>query len=406
MNRKLRFELALIAGSMAATGWLTGKITKQRQPDANPRAANPSASRRAWGLIGLGALALLALPSRRESFAGKSVVITGGSRGLGLVMARQLLSEGAKVTILARDPEELERAKHQLSAISSDVFTVICDVGDPEHLDLAFAEARARFGAIDALINNAGVISVGPWETLDDADFQAQMKVHLDGPMHAIRLVRPFMHMQGGGRIINISSIGGKIPVPHMSAYSTSKFALGGFSESLRPELRAENILVTTAYPGLMRTGSPVQAVFKGDQEKEFAWFALGDNTPGLSISAETAARRILNASREGRAEVVVSLPAKLGAIGHELFSETFACIMNWTARALPTGSSQQRKTGAASLGFLQRISWTKPFRWIARRAAEFNNEALKYDPEMNLGLKSKYERAQGPAQGDEPARI
>lgn len=99
------------------------------------------------------------------------------------------------------------------------------------------------------------------------------------------------MRRQRGGRIVNVSSVGGKIGVPHLLPYTASKFALTGLSEGLRVELKRERILVTTVCPGLMRTGSPRNALFRGKHKREYAWFAIADSLPLLSISAESAAR-------------------------------------------------------------------------------------------------------------------
>jgi NAD(P)-dependent dehydrogenase (short-subunit alcohol dehydrogenase family) len=204
--------------------------------------------------------------------------------------------------------------------------------------------------------------------------------------------------MRGGGRIINISSIGGRIAMPHMAAYCTSKFALGGLSETLRSELKSEGIVVTTVYPGFIRTGSPVQAVFKGDHAREFAWFALGDSAPGISISADTAARRILDGCCQGRAEVMVSIPAKAATLARALFPELFAWGMELAARALPHGRSQEAWTGARSLKFIEGMGegimtrfWGRFWGHYISQASHKNanrwNERLKYDADFNLGI-------------------
>src|SRR5204863_5194639 len=123
-------------------------------------------------------------------------------------------------------------------------------------------------------------------------------------PLFTTLSVLPAMRRQGEGRIVNISSIGGKIAVPHLLPYDASKFALTGFSEGLRAELLKDGIYVTTVCPGLMRTGSPRNADFKGQHEAEYAWFSIGDSLPGMSMSAEAAAERIVTAFRQGEAEV------------------------------------------------------------------------------------------------------
>jgi NAD(P)-dependent dehydrogenase (short-subunit alcohol dehydrogenase family) len=153
--------------------------------------------------------------SRRIDFHGRSVVITGGSRGLGLLIARQLAAEGARLTLAARDQAELDRAREELAAQGADVTAVVCDVGIREDAERLIQDAISRTGTIDVLINNAGIIQVGPLEHMTHEDFEQAMAVHFWGPLHTILAAIPAMRRHGAGRIVNISSIGGKIGVPH-----------------------------------------------------------------------------------------------------------------------------------------------------------------------------------------------
>jgi short-subunit dehydrogenase len=182
------------------------------------------------------------------------------------------------------------------------------------------------------------------------------------------------MRRQGGGRIVNISSIGGKIAVPHLLPYSASKFALAGYSEGLRAELRRENIFVTTVFPGLMRTGSPPNVVVKGQHEKEYAWFSIADSLPGLAMHSRRAARRILTAVADGRAQLVLGFPARAAVLFHDLMPETFALSMRATNRALPSPAKwggDRSRTGRES-----ESRWSRRFVTNAsRRASERNNE-------------------------------
>jgi short-subunit dehydrogenase len=159
------------------------------------------------------------------------------------------------------------------------------------------------------------------------------------------------MRARGAGRIVNIASIGGKVAVPHLAPYSASKFALVGFSEGLRAELTAHGILVTTVVPGLMRTGSPRNASFKGRHRAEYAWFAVSDSLPGVSMDVERAARRIVCACRDGDAEVVLSLPAKAAALAHALAPGLVADVLGLVNRFLPEpgGIGTDRKRGSES---------------------------------------------------------
>ncbi|MBS1797639.1 MAG: SDR family oxidoreductase [Acidobacteria bacterium] len=290
-------------------------------------------------VIGAGAMTALLnwrRRARRMDFRGKTVLITGGSRGLGLVLAREFAAAGARIAICARDLEELERARIDLERRGAEVFDAVCDVRNPDEVAELIEDVCARFGRLDVLVNNAGVIQVGPLEEQTAADFENALAVHFWGPYYAMRAAIPKMKRAGGGRIVNVASIGGKIAVPHLAPYSASKFALVGLSDALRAELRKDNIFVTTVCPGLMRTGSHLNALFKGQNELEFAWFSLGDALPPTSVSAEKAAREIVAAARAGRAEAIISVPARLGAKINALFPELTADLAALANRLLP----------------------------------------------------------------------
>src|SRR6266566_6573842 len=195
-------------------------------------------------------LALRIIRTLRFSLSNKVALITGGSRGLGLVLARQICAAGGKVALLARDNDELIRAKSDLTRRGGRVFTIQCDLLDSEQIQLAVRQTIDRFGKIDVLINNAGVIEVGPLEHMTREDFERAMGVHFWGPFELTMQVVAEMRTWGGGggRIVNISSIGGKIAVPHLAPYCASKFALTGLSQAAAMELRRDNIYVTTVY--------------------------------------------------------------------------------------------------------------------------------------------------------------
>jgi NAD(P)-dependent dehydrogenase (short-subunit alcohol dehydrogenase family) len=270
-------------------------------------------------------------------FAGRAVVITGGSRGLGLVMARQFAAEGARVVLLARDEGELDRARRLLHEESgADVTTIRCDVRRRADVRAAVARIFEKFSAVDVLINNAGIIQVGPMDHMGHEDYENAMATHFWGPLHMTLEVMPSMRRRGFGRIVNVTSIGGRIAVPHLAPYCASKFALVGLSDAWRAELDRYGIRVTTVSPGLMRTGSPLNAQMKGNHEAEYAWFAISDSLPGLSTSAENAARQILTACRYGDPELTITLPARLAALADELAPAVVARAMMVANRLLP----------------------------------------------------------------------
>src|SRR5216117_2174814 len=240
----------------------------------------------------------------------KVVLITGGSRGLGLVLARHLCARGSNVAIIARDPDELMRAKTDLVPRGGKVLTIECDLLDTGQIQSAVRQIIDRFGKIDILINNAGIIEVGPIEHMTREDFERAMRLHFWAPLELISQIVPEMRTWGGGHIVNISSIGGKLAVPHLAPYSASKFALTGFSDAIRAELARDNICVTTVAPGMMRTGSQVHATFKGNHSAEYKWFDLSSKLPFASISAERAARKILSAGGRGKPNLVMPFSA------------------------------------------------------------------------------------------------
>src|SRR5437899_8752786 len=271
----------------------------------------------------------------------KVVLITGGSRGLGLVLARHLYARGSNVAIIARDPDELMRAKTDLVPRGGKLLTIECDLLDAGQIESAVQKIIDRFGKIDVLINNAGIIEVGPLEHMTREDFERAMRLHFWAPFELISQIVPEMRIWGGGRIVNISSIGGKVAVPHLAPYSASKFALTGFSDAIRAELARDNIHVTTVAPGMMRTGSHVNAKFNGRHDVEFAWFAASAGAPLISMNADRAARQILAACRSGQPSLKLTFLARLRALDNALFPNLTGYIMKIVNQFLP-GKSEQ----------------------------------------------------------------
>jgi NAD(P)-dependent dehydrogenase (short-subunit alcohol dehydrogenase family) len=276
---------------------------------------------------------------RQYELRERVVLITGGSRGLGLVLAREFAREGARIAICARDEAELERARVELENRGADVLAVRCDVTINSEVVEMIGAINDHFGGIDVLVNNAGIIQVGPLDVMTPADFRLSMKTHFWGPLNTILAVLPGMRARKAGRIVNISSIGGKIAIPHLVPYSASKFALVGLSKGLRTELAKDGILVTTVCPGLMRTGSPRNADFKGQHRAEYAWFSISDALPFTSIKAERAGRQIVRACKAGRAELIISVQAKAAVAFDFLFPEASADFLAAINRLLPTAA-------------------------------------------------------------------
>jgi NAD(P)-dependent dehydrogenase (short-subunit alcohol dehydrogenase family) len=278
----------------------------------------------------------------------------------------------------------LGRARAELDHLGGEVLAVPCDLADFAQVESMVRVVREWFGSIDVLINNAGIIVVGPEAALTLDDHREVMAVNYWGAVHAVHAVLPEMRRRPGSRIVNIGSIGGLVPVPHLLPYTAAKFALTGFSETLRAELARDGIVVTTVSPGLMRTGSPPNALFKGRNRAEYAWFSICDSLPGLSVSAEHAAERILDGCRRGSATVHVPWPVRLAAAGHRLAPEVSSALAAWVNGRLPDhhGPPTPRATGWDSQ------SAVSP-SWITRlgdRATERNNQTTPVEERPAAG--------------------
>jgi NAD(P)-dependent dehydrogenase (short-subunit alcohol dehydrogenase family) len=282
---------------------------------------------------------------------GRAVFITGGSRGLGLAIAMECARRGGNVAICARDFDELDRATERLRKYGTEVCALTCDVRNADQIASAIRRAYEHFGRLDMLVNNAGTIAVGPFESMTSEDYQDAMDTHFWAMHYAVEAALPIFRQQSLGRIVNVTSIGGKVSVPHLLPYSVSKFAAVGYSEGLRAELGPMNISVTTVCPGLMRTGSPRNAWFKAQHRKEYTWFTLSDVLPGFSISARSAARAIVDAALRGDAEIVLSLPAQIITLVHGVAPGLTANLMKIGARLMPGpgGIDRQKRRGAES---------------------------------------------------------
>lgn len=313
------------------------------------------------------------LRPRNYSLQGRTVLITGGSRGLGLALARQMIDQGARLAICGRDPESLERARASLAKRGADVMAVPADVTDPESVRELIEAVRQRLGPVDVLINNAGVIEVGPAVTMSVADYEEAMATNFWGMLYPTLALLPEMRARRSGRIVNITSIGGKLGLPHLLPYSASKFAAVGFSQGLRAEVAADGIKVVTVCPGLMRTGSPRNAIFRGQYRSEYAWFSISDALPGLSISAERAGRRIVAACSRGDAEVLFPIPARVAAVVNAVAPGLTGSVLAAVHRLLPgaDGGSSGRRKGAESQSSLS-PSWLSR---LGDRAAEKYNQ-------------------------------
>ena len=312
---------------------------------------------------------------QRRHLSGEVALVTGGSRGLGFAVARELLATGCRVAICARDEAELLNAAAMLRRSQADLLTVVCDVSDRDAVQHMVQQVESWAGRIDILVNNAGEISVGPLENAEIEDFERAMAVMFWGVLYPSFAVLEGMKQRGHGRIANITSIGGKVSIPHLLPYCCAKFAAVGFSEGMRAEVAQHGIRVTTIAPGLMRTGSHLQARFKGNQQAEATWFSLAATTPGISMSAERAARQIVDAIERGVSEKILSTQANILARAHGAAPEAIAKLLSLASRLLPEGTSDGNESRTGAELRPEQDDWLHAFTALGQRAARRLNQ-------------------------------
>ncbi|KRV49964.1 short-chain dehydrogenase [Wenjunlia vitaminophila] len=268
---------------------------------------------------------------------GLSALVTGGSRGLGLLLARELAGRGCRVTIAARDPHELAEAAELLRSDGAEVRTAVCDVRDQNQVrGLVTGTAREQ-GGLDIVIGNAGIIQVGPVGVLGAREFHDALDSIFLGALYTSLESLPYLRESpAGGRLALIGSIGGLLAVPHLLPYSCAKAAVGTLAEGLHEEQARYGVSVTAVHPGLMRTGSHLHARFTGNAEREFAWFSTLAGLPLLSMNAERAAGRIVTAVARRRPRVVLTPLARTGARLHGVAPVLTTRMNRLFARMLP----------------------------------------------------------------------
>ena len=226
------------------------------------------------------------------------IVITGASMGIGEALARAFLAQGARVVLSSRDTARLEEARNRIGNIERTA-AIACDVRDRSQIEALAAGARNRFGKIDVWINNAGYGLLDSVASMPMDECRALFETNLFGAIECMQVAVPVFKAQGNGTIINISSIVGHLPVPHMSAYCASKHAMNAFSESARLELEPDGVRVISVCPGRIRTNFGVNTV-RGSEGKR-----LGDSLQ-QGISPERCARAIVRGYLRGTREVFV----------------------------------------------------------------------------------------------------
>ncbi|MFH9347732.1 SDR family NAD(P)-dependent oxidoreductase [Kitasatospora sp. NPDC017646] len=220
-------------------------------------------------------------------------------------------------------------------------------------------------------------MQVGPVSAMHEQDFRRAHELMTRAPLRLVQAVLPAMRARGAGSIVMISSIGGRIPAPHLLPYVAAKFALTGLSEGLAAELAPYGIRVTTVLPGLMRTGSHTAAEFAGQADREYAWFATAASMPLVSMDARRAARRIVRAAETGRRELVLTPLAKAAVLAHGAAPATTNRLLSLTARVLPSagGAPEHGVPGVRAASRHRPGGPVHRLTALGRRAARAHNE-------------------------------
>lgn len=318
----------------------------------------------------------LARRRRRLELAGSKVLITGGSRGLGFAAARRFIEAGADVAIAARDEPQLDSAVHALRqhadalGLAPTLVGLPADVSDAARAAWLIERARAELGGLDVLVNCAVEISVGPLEALTSADFEQAFRGIFMALYQPTMAAVPYFRAQRHGRIVNVTSIAGKLPIPHNAAYVVGKFATTGFSAVCAAELRKYGIRVSTVMPPPLRNGAWMNATYKGEAERELEWFVRALSSHAISIDPERAAKAIVNAARYGYAETMVAPSSWLQSRFYALLPEfTTALFAAMDAHRMPKPPLGARAAPPASGAELVATASDPAFRRLVRRS-------------------------------------
>lgn len=328
----------------------------------------------ALGLAGVAYVASRRL-RRRRPLAGAVALVIGGSRGLGLVLARELGRRGMRLVLCARDEEELERARAGLEAAGFDATALPGDVTDEEGMRTLVADVEENLGPVDLLVNCAGIIQVGPAESMVVEDYRRAMDVMFFGPLHAAEAALPGMRARRRGTIVNVTSIGAAVGIPHLAPYDAAKFAARGWSEALGAEAAKHGVTVLTVVPGLMRTGSFGHALVKGKRYAEASMFSLLASLPLVTVSAERAARLIVAAIERGDRFLIIGLPAKLLRLAHALVPGAVLGALGVVNRFLPGPAPEGREGIALPAELFRRGLARSILTALGERAARKYNE-------------------------------
>lgn len=273
-----------------------------------------------------------------RKLSGTIAVITGATSGIGRETAREFSKAGAKIVVAGRRKERLQELVNEIEAAGRDALALQTDVADQSQVEKLIETSVERFGRVDVLVNNAGVAIASRFLEMPLEDFRRLMDVNFWGAVYACRAAVPHMRkQQGGGVILNVSSIFGKRGMPFETAYCASKFALAGFSESLRSELMSEGIDVCTIFPGAVET-----EIF--DAAANSTGLELPGHVP--KFPAQQMAKLIVQTARFPQPEVVAAFDAQAINIANTFAPALVDFALGWS---VPFIEGMRRASKSAS---------------------------------------------------------
>lgn len=302
----------------------------------------PVAARRLFtcALVTAGAAAAVyawrRLPRRHTQ--GRTVLITGGSRGLGLELAREFLAAGARVALCARNQAELERARQRLAPAGEPVSIHVADISDPQDVDRLVSEVAERWGRLDILVNNAALFMSGPMALMRVEDYERILKVNLIGTIIVTETCRPYLERRGG--VITIVSAAGLLPAPHLAPYAVSKAGVSMYAQLLEVELADRGLETMAVYPSYMPTGVSYHADYRGAVAAEQHTVQRLMQVPFLAVDQRRGAGIIVDAWRYGRRVVIYPAVVRLSVMLTGLVPEFVLRIARRANRYYPTSRS------------------------------------------------------------------
>jgi len=260
-----------------------------------------------------------------------TVLITGASQGIGKATALLFAQKGYDLVLAARHADSLASVAQEVQTLGRAALAVPTDVKDPEQVNTLVRKALEHYGSINVLVNNAGIYASGPVEQFSLNDWHQVVDTNFWGYIHLIQALLPHFLERGSGTIVNLSSIGGKVPTPYLTPYCASKFAVTGLTESLHAELKPKGIHVCGIYPSLIKSSLMERAIFRGknDQDTQARREQLNKvlSTPVVEKPSDVA-QAIWDAVKNQRAEVLVG-SAKVSKAAYGLFPG----VMQWVFR-------------------------------------------------------------------------